>query len=105
MRESLIGGNNASFLSLRAGDSEASVLAAAMIMLSVTRRAFETRMPRARPGKIYELLICEIRTILPFTSTGGNELPLPTSARPSVQRKRSAGSASDFEVGLERGKM
>lgn len=34
------------------GESDASVLAAAMIMLSVTRRAREARMPRARPGNM-----------------------------------------------------
>jgi hypothetical protein len=33
-------------------ERDASALAAAMIMASVTRRARETRMPRARPGKI-----------------------------------------------------
>ena len=56
-------------------------------------------------GKMNELLICEMRTSLPFTSTGSNGLPVPTSARPLVQRNRSAGLASDFEVGFESGNM
>src|ERR1700733_2939710 len=46
-----------------------------------------------------------MRTSFPLTSTGANGLPLPTIARPSVQRSRSAGAASDCEVGFDSGKM
>ena len=46
-----------------------------------------------------------MRTSLPLTSTGANGLPVPTSARPSVQRNRSAGAASDCEVGFDSGKI
>ena len=52
-----------------------------------------------------ELLTCEMRTMRPSISTGGNGLPVPTSARPSVHRKRSAGVASAFDVGFDSGKM
>ena len=46
-----------------------------------------------------------MRTSLPLTSTGEKGLPVPTRARPSLQRSRSAGVASAFEVGFESGKI
>ena len=52
-----------------------------------------------------ELFTCEMRTVLPSISTGGNGLPVPTSARPSVQRNKSAGVASACDVGFDSGKM
>src|SRR4029453_10981892 len=41
----------------------------------------------------------------PPHGTGAKGEPVATSARPSVQRMRSPAVASDFEVGLESGKM
>src|SRR2546422_4074881 len=41
----------------------------------------------------------------PPYATGANGEPVATSARPSVQRIRSSAVASDFEVGLDSGKM
>src|SRR5215217_881031 len=41
----------------------------------------------------------------PPYSTGPNGLPVATSARPSVHRIRSAGTASAFDVGLDSGMM
>src|SRR5215213_1859643 len=41
----------------------------------------------------------------PPYSTGSNGLPVATSARPSVHRIRSAGTASAFDVGLDSGMM
>ena len=44
-------------------------------------------------------------TLRPSISTRGKGEPVATTARPSVQRARSEGSASERDVGLERGKM
>src|SRR5579872_5954395 len=104
-RESARGGRRSAVLSFRVGDSVASALAEAMIIESDTRLAREVRMPRARPGKIYELLVWAIRIVWPLIFTGSNGLPLPTSARPSVQVSRFAGVASEREVGFDRGKI
>src|SRR5215213_3283087 len=41
----------------------------------------------------------------PPYSTGSNGLPVATSARPSVHRIRSAGTASALDVGLDSGMM
>ena len=84
----------------RVGESEASVRAAVMIMLSVTRRAFRDQDAQREAGKMYELLVCEMRTCFPPTSTGGKGLPVPTSARPSVHRSRSSGTASALRGGV-----
>ena len=105
LRQSAMGGSSGASGSASVGERPASALAEAMIMASETRVDRETRIPSARPGKMNELLTCEMRTGLPLTSTGRKGLPVPTSTRPSVQRSRSAGVASAFEVGFESGKI
>ncbi|CAM5616321.1 hypothetical protein SVIOM74S_07326 [Streptomyces violarus] len=74
-------------------------------MRSVTRvaRLAVTASPMA--GKTYTLFDCATGTSCPSTVRGGKGEPVAISARPSVQRVRSAGSASEWEVGLESGKM
>ena len=86
-------------------DSAATACAEAVIMLSVTRVARATVTPRPRPGNTNALFACAIRYVAPPYSTGANGLPVATSARPSVQRIRSAGTASALEVGLDSGMM
>ena len=89
-----------------ASDSAATASAAAAIMPSVIRLARATVTPSPRPGKTSALLACAIVVgARRRASTGGNGLPVAISARPSVQRIRSAGSASHFEVGLDSGMM
>src|ERR1035437_7054953 len=105
LRQSAMGGSNGASGSAIVGDRLARALAEAMIMASETRVVRETRMPSARPGKMNELLTCEMRTSLPFTSTGSYGLPVPTRTRPAVQCSRSAGVASDLDVGFDIGKM
>jgi hypothetical protein len=51
------GGNNRPDLLLRAGESSARHLAAAMNMASVTRRALTDKTPKPIPGKMYELFV------------------------------------------------
>src|SRR6266699_6645979 len=46
-----------------------------------------------------------MRVETPFFRTGGKGLPVPITARPSVQARRSLGVASDRDVGLDKGKM
>ena len=67
----------------------ASALADAMIIPSDTRCALDASIPGARPGKMYELFVCVMRTCRPSICTGSNGLPAPTSARPSVQCSKS----------------
>src|SRR5262244_843299 len=51
------------------------------------------------------LLHWAIGTLRPPYGTGAKGEPVATRARPSDHRMRSLAVASDFEVGLERGKM
>src|SRR3954451_11612979 len=88
-----------------ASDSEATGTAAAAIMATLIRCARATVTPSPSPGNTSALLAWAMRYVRPPWTTGGNGLPVATRARPSVQRIRSAGSASAFEVGLDSGMM
>jgi hypothetical protein len=104
-RSSVSGGNNGAARFARAGECLARARAAAKNMPSVTRRArvADTASPMA--GKMNTLLHCEMRILRPLCTTSGKGEPVAISARPSVQRSKSSGTASDFEVGLESGKI
>src|SRR5271170_6677573 len=99
------GGSSPPALSLRVGESSANANADALIIASETRRARDERIPRAKPGKIYELLVCAKMTGLPLKVVGGNGLPVPIKARPSVHSAICWGVASQRETGLDNGKM
>src|SRR5207244_11313524 len=70
-----------------------------------TGRARVPDTARPMAGKMNTLLHWETRTFRPRYSTSANGEPVAINARPSVQRNRSAGTASDFEVGLDSGKI
>src|SRR5208283_5794449 len=104
-RESESDGRRLAFLSFCVGTRRANSLAAAMTIASVTRLALEATIPSASPGNMYELLVWSMRTFFPQIVTGSNGLPVPISARPSVQSNKSWGVASQRAVGFESGKM
>src|ERR1019366_10112342 len=74
-RSSETGGNNRPDLLHRAGESSARHLAAAMNIVSVTRRASTDRTPKPIPGKMYVLFVWSIGTWRPLQFTAANGLP------------------------------
>lgn len=74
-------------------------------MSGVTALARQNIAPRPTPGKTATLLACENRYVRPPYSHGAKGLPVATKARPSLQANRSAGTASQFAVGLDIGRM
>lgn len=122
------------FGSFNTGDCCAMALTAATSILSESRRERERITPRPMPGKAVELLHSALminnhmsvapylieRKVLsfqegagrlptsyrcPLYSTGGNGLPVATRTLPSVQLKRSSGTASCSRVGLLNGRI
>ena len=71
----------------------------------MTRRVRVADSASPIAGKMNTLLHWETRTLRLRYSTSANGEPVAINARPSVQRSRSAGTASDFEVGLDSGKI
>src|SRR5579863_3445966 len=105
LRMSDTGGKREAEESLSAGEFSARACAAASIIALVTRRAPEATSPSPMAGKMKTLLHWAIGIVLPANWTGGKGEPVAIRARPSVQRIKSSGFASDLMVGLESGKI
>lgn len=76
-----------------------------MNIVSVTRNARTAMTPSPTLGKMQELLVWSAVNRLPSRTSGGNGLPVPIIALPSLQVSRSAGVASAREVGFYSGKI
>ena len=87
------------------GTREARVCAATKNMRSVTSKARLASAPSPTPGNTKTLLAWPTTWVRPSNSTGSKGLPVATTARPSLQASTSAGMASEFAVGLDKGKM
>ena len=77
-----------------------------MNMASGHSRACTASTPEADAGKdVGVIALIDRDPLFPLRSTGGNGLPVPINALPSVHRMMSAGLASLREVGFESGKI
>jgi len=87
-------------LSVGVDDISATTLAVAVNIASVIRRVPAATIPSPMPGKMFELLVWSIGTFLPFHSTVANGLPVPISARRSVEAMSCSAVGSLRQAGL-----